>query len=533
MNTWKYIFILKKRANTLISANNSSAEKTILLNKINDILNKYSHSMVFPRILGQSINSSTPIDTVKNLWHYLSAEPHEEGFYLRNPTDILTWHNDFLKIRINNLNGAIEVNGWSPKLSDNTDNDKVIESILAQLKSQKTTTKFGLSKTITYEIDSYFKSGVIEHYNPIKEYFDSLPKFSGKTEIEKVIKIVNECSENEAGLFFVDWCLGLVKNALGNNYYDRILYLYSAKGGDGKTYFIQNDLIPELKDYITTDFNFNVESKDDKFKLTENLIAIDDEGTSTSRKTDDAKKSISSKTKVTERQAYARNKISLKRISSLVVCLNTDEISSASNNDRRSLIISLPSIGWNNPKSLVQRWRKEVDVNKFWSEIYSLWKVDSNFLFVDDEQILLESNNWKQANEETELIDKYIRKPQSGEKYIILSHVKIKNLISTRNGKPLSRSFNGYLKTKGFENVKMKKCPTTEVFTSGYCVVVIPSDDSLSDDVNALLAFERQKEKERNPYDDRFVDDILDRMNSGVKPTEEEINLLKKLSDKK
>jgi hypothetical protein len=531
MNTWKYIFTLKKRANTLISQTNSSQEKTLLLAKVDEILNKYSSSMIFPRLLRRNINTTTPLETIKNLWHYLSAEPHPEGFYLRNPTDIMTWHNDFLQIRINNLNGSIEVNGWTPKLSDNTDNDKVIESIIAQFKSQKTTTKFGLSKTITYEIDSYFKSGVIEHFNPIREYFDSLPKLGGKSEIEKVITIFNECSENAAGLFFVDWCLGLVKNALGDNYYDRILYLYSSKGGDGKTYFIQNDLIPELKDFITTDFNFNVESKDDKFKLTENLIAIDDEGTSTSRKTDDAKKSISSKTKVTERQAYARNKISLKRISSLVVCLNTDEISSASNNDRRSLIISLPSLGWNNPKSLIQRWRKEVDVNKFWSEIYSLWKTDSNFLFIDDEEILKESNNWKQANEETELIDKYIRIPQPGEKYIILSHVKIKSLISTRSGRALSRSFNGYLKTKGFENVKMKKCPTLEHFTSGYCVVVINNDDSLSDDINALLAVERQKEGD--PFDDRFVDSILDRMNSGIKPTEEEINLLKKLSEKK
>jgi len=519
MNTWKHIFNLKKRAKELIGIETVSTEKKELINKINNLLEQYSISMIFPRILKDSIDEKTDIQVIRNLWHYLSAEPHEEGFFLRSPTDILNWHKEFLKLRINNINGDIEVNGWSPSLSENTDTDKVINSIIAQLKTQKTQSKYGLPSTITYDIDSYFKSGVIEHFNPIKEYFDNLPREKDKTEIEKVIKIVNETSENNAGLFFTDWCLGLIKNSLGKSYYDRILYLYSSKGGDGKTYFIQNDLIPELKDYITTDFNFNIENKDDKFKLTENIIAIDDEGTSTSRRTDDAKKSISSKIKISERQAYAKNKVSLKRISSLVVCLNTDEISSASNHDRRSLVISLPSLGWTDSKSLVQRWRNEVNVKKFWSELYSLWKINNEYCFVSDDDILKESNNWKQTTEDTELLDTYVRIPKTGEKYIILSHVKIKNIIEAKTGKSISRSFNGYLKTKGYDNVKMSKCPTTGEHTSGYCVIIKDPFDN-KDGLDFLF-----EEPSNN-----FIDDVLDRMNKGIKPTEKEMEILKKLS---
>lgn len=519
MESWKHIFTLKKRAIELIGLEANIKEKQEYLNKIKEILDKYSVSMKFPRLLGDNISNKTELTTLKNLYYYLSCDTHPEGFSLNSPTDILNWHKDFLKLRINSLNNSIEVNGWSPKLTDNTDDDKIMTSIIAQLKAQKSESKFGKTKTIQYDVDSYFKSGVIEHFNPIKEYFDRLDRDTDRSEIDKVIKLVNESALNTPGKFFADWCLGLIKNGLGDNYYDRILYLHSAKGGDGKTYFIQYDLIPALKEYITTDFSFNVDSKDDKFKLTENIIAIDDEGTSTSRRSDDAKKSISSKAKVSERQAYAKQKVSLKRISSFVVCLNTDEISSASNYDRRSLVVSLPSTGWREPNSLIQRWRREVNIDKFWAQLYSIWRADKEYNFVTDEEILIESNNWKQTNEDTDLIDMYVRKPRPNEKYVILSHVKIKTLIETRSGKPIKRSINGYLKTKGFEPVRMKKCPSTGKFTTGYCVIIESNDVYFSSDQDFDSLFSLEEKG----------DEILDRIKYGIEPNEKELEILKKL----
>jgi hypothetical protein len=509
MNTWKHIFTVKKRALDIINTKNINSEKAELIDKLTKELEKYPLSMVFPRILINQVNNKKDIQTLKNMWHYLTCEANEEGFYLKSPTEINNWHKGFLNIRVNKLSGDYEINGWTPNLMDNTDNNKVYTSIVSQLKSQRTLSKHGLPKTIQTDIESYFSSGLIEYFNPVKEYFDNLQKETGREEIKKVIKIINECSENNSGLFFVDWCLGLIKNALGNNYYDRILYLYSALGGDGKTYFIQNDLIPELKQYITTDFSFNAENKDDKFKLAENIIAIDDEGSSTSRKSDNAKKSISSKLKISERQAYDKKKISQKRIASLVVCLNNDDISSASNFDRRSLVIALNSVNWKNQKSFVSRWRNEVNINKFWAELYNIWKKDTDFFFVEDNDILEETQNWKQQNDDTDLIDIYLRKPSKNDKYVILSHVRIKKVLESKSGQNIKSSINGYLKAKGFKNVRKQKCPTTGAFTSGYCVIIA-----------ADVYFEEEPS----------VDSILDKILNNERLTDLENKILKKKS---
>lgn len=511
MNSWKHIFTLKKRALEIIGTENTNKEKEDLIERLTKELEKYPASMVFPRMLLNQVNNKKDVTTLKNMWHYITCEPNEDGLFLRSPIEINNWHKDFLNIRINKLNGDFEVNGWSPSLMDNTDNNKVYTSIITHMKSQKTLTKHGTPKTIQYDVESYFNSGLIEHFNPVKEYFDSLPKETGREEIEKVIRIMNESSDNNAGLFFLDWCLGLIKNSLGDSYYDRILYLYSAIGGDGKTYFIQHDLIPKLKEYITTDFTFSVEQKDDKFKLAENIIAIDDEGSSTSRKSDNAKKSVSSKLKISERQAYDKKKTSQKRIASLVVCLNNDDISSASNYDRRSLVVALKSTNWRNQDSFVSKWRSQINISKFWSELYNIWKNDSEFFFVNDEDILEESNNWKQENDDTVLIDTYLRKPKKGEKYVILSHVRIKKILESKSGQTIFSTINGYLKAKGFKNVKKKRCPTTNLFTSGYCVVI---DDVYFDNNYGLDTQEPS------------IDSILDKINENQPLTELEKQIL-------
>jgi len=205
--------------------------------------------------------------------------------------------------------------------------------------------------------------------------------------------------------------------------------------------------------------------------MAENLILIDDEGNSTSRKADDSRKAISSTKKVTERVPYDKLKSSLKRIASIVVCLNNNEISSASNYDRRSIVLHLPDVNWRDDNSFVMRWRKEINPDLYWSQLYQLWLSDPSYEFITDDDIIDESNLWKQESTSTNVVDIYLKKPTpNSNDYVIMSHIDIKHTLEQVSGKPINVSLNGILKTKGFERVTQQKCPKTKEFKTGFKV---------------------------------------------------------------
>lgn len=479
---WKYIFNFIKTAKEYIAAKRNEKEREEKMDQIEKQIKLLPES----NILLKYINDTTPIQTIRNLYHFLTLETHKEGFYLNNIGEVKEFHKGFLKIEKNILTDMYIVND-----ADIDSFDFLGNSIKINLEGQKTSAKQAPKKTITFSMKDYLESWAVPKINPIVDYFKKLDIDNNDDMILKVLNIFDDCSDNRSGRYFVDWCYGVVKNALDPNYYDRILYFYAPNGGEGKTWFIQNDLIPDLADYISSDFNFNTENKDDKFKMAENLILLDDEGGKTSKRQDEIKKAVSSKKKIKERVSFGKTKSNKKRIASIVVATNSPEVSSASNTDRRSMVVALKEVKYSDPASFVQRWRREVVVNKFWAQMYSLYLRDNNFRFVEDEEILDATKKWSQISVGTELVEKYLRPEKKGENPAIITHVELKELLETVSGKRIDTSLLGILKKNGFRQiVDRQKCPFTGKWKTGFKIMF--NTPEIRDEYKKNTLFEKE-----------------------------------------
>ena len=468
--SWKYIFTLRKDVEDFISKKIGKELKIKALDEINSFLSTLPKNS-FYHLLAKDLSMKSSLDGLNNYLTFVKGSIFSNQYFLSSES-IYNWHKDFMRIRIDAITDDFEINGYKPKVTDPFNNNSIFKTITANFKAFRTEGERGLVSTCKYNIEDYFSSPQIEYFNAPMEYFESLSRTDSLSEVNKAIDIFNQTSLNNCGTKFVDWCFGVIKNAISDSFYDRILYLYSSKGAQGKTFFINHDILPKQLQYlISSDFTFNVENKDDKLKITENLILIDDEGSSTSRRSDDTKKAISSKKNVKEREAFAKRKSNKNRIASIVSCTNNNEISSSSNIDRRSLICHLPNTKWQDSNSFVMRWRKDIDIDLFWSQLYSLYLRDNNFMFITDDEIVEDTASWKQENQGTDLIDTWLRVPGKGEKYEIMSHIQIKSRIQLLADTDIKLSLNSLLKTKGFEHVTKSKCPTSNDFKSGYKVV--------------------------------------------------------------
>lgn len=457
-STWKWIYSIEKRVNDKEKSIKEDFERTSLINKIDDILNECDTSS-YLHICRKSINLNSPIDHIRNFWCYISGNPLIDGSKLRSSMAINKFISPFLRIKLNTISQQIIINDEvlpynSPLSLDNIELqiENSLQSMLIYDSEKKE-----MEKMISYPVKSFLKTEVIKYFNPFQDWFDNLPKIeTGSTaELKKVSEWMNRHTNNNSGKFFVDWCYGILINSLTPHYYDRILYIYSPVGGDGKTYLIQNELMPGLKSYISTDFHFNSTDKDDKLKITENIILIDDEGGNTKRKTDEIKKAISSKDKIGERLAFGRNKTIRIRVSSFVVLTNDEQISTVYNHDRRSLINDLKRSEWQKEGSWVNDFRQNIDIKRFWAELYNIFLAKGedakDFRFVSDEEVLNMTERYKQHNSDEELIKDNIGIPGTGEKFAVMSVSKITQYLERISGQKVKTNITGILNRLGFE----------------------------------------------------------------------------------
>jgi len=313
-------------------------------------------------------------------------------------------------------------------------------------------------KSIKIPINSLIailKSDLIPKYNPILEYYESLPEWDKKTdyitEFSKYVKLKDDEDQEQFEYHFKKWCVRVVKCALIDGYFNKQAFVLTDDGRGqniGKSSWCRFLCPPELSEYIAEDMG---DDKDSRILLCKNILINLDELAALSKKEINQLKAHFSKSQINERLPYDRKNSIIQRIASFIGSTNMSEFLHDETGSVRWLCFVVKSLDW--------KYSKEFNIDELWSQAYALSK-DETFIAEmtkeDIEQNEIRNEKFQIATPEKELIQKHFEKAlntDEGEFYNstrILKHINFHNhgfrLSSVGIGKALKSL--GYARAK-------------------------------------------------------------------------------------
>lgn len=302
----------------------------------------------------------------------------------------------------------------------------------------------------TRKLEILIKSELIENYNPIREYFESLDKWDGKDHIEKLASYV-PLYEHEVFVYhFKKWLVRAIKCALEPGYFNKQALIISHSGqSSGKSTWCRFLCPPELSEYMAEDINSD---KDARIQLCRNFLYNLDELAVLSKNDVNALKAFFSKTFINERLPYDRKNTILPRICSFMGSTNMSSFLNDETGSVRWLCFELMG-------QIDFDYSKEMNIKEVWKQAYHLAYHDPGFnpeLTVKDVNENEERNKrYTKMTTEQELIAKYFERSDQEKHFVtatdIMLNLSCLNIrISQVN---LGRALSGF----GFQRIKHPK----------------------------------------------------------------------------
>lgn len=300
------------------------------------------------------------------------------------------------------------------------------------------------------KLETLIRSEWIPKCNPIKEYFENLPKWDWEDHILKLASYVPTYEKEAFNYHFKKWLVRTIKCALEKNYFNKQAFVLSHQGqNSGKSTWCRFICPPELEEYMAEDIS---NDKDARIQLCRNFLYNLDELAVLSKKDVNALKSFFSKTFINERLPYDRKNTTLPRICSFIGSTNMPSFLNDETGSVRWLCFELKG-------KIDFLYSKEVDISKVWSQAYHLAYSDSNFnpeLSISDIQENEERNKkYTKLTTEEELVSKYFEKSNDLDDFVTASDVLVKlSCLNLRlNQINLGRALSGF----NFQRIKHPK----------------------------------------------------------------------------
>lgn len=296
------------------------------------------------------------------------------------------------------------------------------------------------------DLISILKSDFVPTYNPLEEYFESLPKWDGKTDyIAQLAGYVQAIDRDQFAYHFKKWAVRAVKCVLEEGYFNKQCFVLVQKGQNtGKSTFCRFLCPPELKDYISE--NISTE-KDGRIAICKNFLINIDELATLSKYEVKSLKALFSYTQVNERLPYDKKSSILPRTASFIGSTNESTFLVDETGSVRWLCFQIIGINW--------KYKKEFNIRNFWTQAYHLAKSDFEPELTPEDIERNEKRNEKfqQTSLEQELISKYIEKSNEihGE-FCTSSEITV--YISGLNVKINHIQIGRALSALGFERIK-------------------------------------------------------------------------------
>ncbi|WP_373519851.1 VapE domain-containing protein [Pricia sp.] len=302
----------------------------------------------------------------------------------------------------------------------------------------------------TGKLEILIRSEWIPKYNPIREYFEALPKWDGNDHILKLASYVPTYEKEAFNYHFKKWLVRSIKCALELNYFNKQAFVLSHQGqNSGKSTWCRFLRPPELAEYMAEDIS---NDKDARIQLCRNFLYNLEELAVLSKKDVNALKSFFSKTFINERLPYDRKNTTLPRICSFMGSTNMSSFLNDETGSVRWLCFELKD-------KIDFGYSKETDINGVWSQAYHLAYYNPNFdpeLSIRDILENEERNKrYTKLTSEQEVVAKYYEKSTDMEDFRTASDVMVATgcLNLRLNHINIGRALAGF----GFQKVKHPK----------------------------------------------------------------------------
>ena len=211
------------------------------------------------------------------------------------------------------------------------------------------------------KLEILVRSHLINQYNPISEYFESLKKWDGEDHIKNLCSYVKTNDDNAFLYHMEKWFTRAVLCALEKEKINKhCLVLGNTIQNSGKSTYLRFFIPRKLMNYLSEDIGLD---KDSRIKLCKNLIINLDELSILAKADINSLKAFISKTHINERLPYARKAEYLERICSFVGSTNkTDFLTDESGSVRWIIFEVTEKINFN--------YSLEIDIDKVWSQAY-------------------------------------------------------------------------------------------------------------------------------------------------------------------
>ena len=345
--------------------------------------------------------------------------------------------NQVKPLKINGNENATKSKGNTPliiKLEEHIFNNydlkvnTVSNELYGKLKGEKDYRLFS-EDTITYDLyTSGFNkfnqilpviiSNKVEKCDPIKQYFESLPKWDNSQPdyIQKLSEFVVIEDKKWWEMMFKKHLVRMVAQGILKIPFNKQCLTLVGKQNDGKTLFLEFLVPPALAKYYKKGFDFGG-NKDGKISLCQNfIINLDELASFEKRELNNDFKTILTESVVKFRPLFGKSEITHYRRANFVVSTNQYQFLTDETGNVRWLPFVVKDINHDNGNS--KGYQANVDINLVWSQAYSLLmsgKFDFNMSKADIEMQEKINQRFMRLSTEMEVIQKYFLPSLEGE----------------------------------------------------------------------------------------------------------------------
>ena len=270
------------------------------------------------------------------------------------------------------------------------------------------------------KLEILVRSHLINQYNPISEYFESLEDWDGEDHIKNLCRYVKTNDDNAFLYHMEKWFTRAVLCALEKEKINKhCLVLANTIQNSGKSTYLRFFIPRKLMNYLSEDIGLD---KDSRIKLCKNLIINLDELSILAKTDINSLKAFISKTHINERLPYARKAEYLERICSFVGSTNkTDFLTDESGSVRWIIFEVIEKINFN--------YSLEIDIDKVWSQAYfNAYKREGfnpELTLADISENEKRNERFTQMTLEQEMVNKFYEPSDNLEEFMTATEVMI------------------------------------------------------------------------------------------------------------
>ena len=270
------------------------------------------------------------------------------------------------------------------------------------------------------KLEILVRSHLINQYNPISEYFESLEDWDGDDHIKNLCGYVKTNDDNAFLYHMEKWFTRAVLCALEKEKINKhCLVLANTIQNSGKSTYLRFFIPRKLMNYLSEDIGLD---KDSRIKLCKNLIINLDELSILAKTDINSLKAFISKTHINERLPYARKAEYLERICSFVGSTNkTDFLTDESGSVRWIIFEVIEKINFN--------YSLEINIDKVWSQAYfNAYKREGfnpELTLADISENEKRNERFTQMTLEQEMVNKFYEPSDNLEEFMTATEVMI------------------------------------------------------------------------------------------------------------